>query len=106
MDTTAPGDDAHAWRMTISGTLDLNAAEEFDAAFQQLVDRGARLVVLDLRSVEFLDSSGLRSIVLASSSLADRGGRLTVSGLSGAAERVLELTGVLEQLRRGEHEAD
>ena len=55
--------------------------------------------MLDLTDVSFVDSTGLRSIVRASRLLVDAGGQLTVSGLSGAAERVLELTGLLEGLR-------
>ena len=49
--------------------------------------------------VSFLDSTGLRSIVRTSRLLAGSGGRLTVAGLSATAERVLQLTGVLEGLR-------
>jgi anti-sigma B factor antagonist len=92
-------DGPHAWQLDVAGDLDVSTIEVFDAAIDDLVARGARLLVLDLKAVEFLDSTGLRGIVRASTLFSDHDGRLTVAGLSGAAERVLELTGVLERLR-------
>ncbi|MBA3604536.1 MAG: STAS domain-containing protein [Acidimicrobiia bacterium] len=89
----------HAWQLTITGDLDMTTIGAFDEAVDSLVAQGARLVVLDLGSVAFLDSTGLRGIVRASDALAEKHGQLTVAGLSGAAERVLEVTGLLERLR-------
>jgi anti-anti-sigma factor len=90
---------ARAWHLTMTGDLDKSSVDAFDSAIRAAIDVGARLVVLDLGNVTFLDSAGLRSIMRAASMLADQGGRLTVGGLSGAAQRVLEVTGLLEILR-------
>jgi anti-anti-sigma factor len=89
----------HAWRLTVTGDLDASTIDVFDTTMDDVIERGGRLVVLDLSAVGFLDSTGLRGIVRASNQLAACDGRLTVAGLSGAAERVLELTGLLERLR-------
>jgi anti-anti-sigma factor len=91
-------DAEHAWLLTISRELDASSAEPFDTAFDDVLDRGARLVTLDLSDVSFLDSTGLRIIVRAANRLAAREGRLTVAGLSGAAQRVLEITGLIDRL--------
>jgi len=88
-----------AWVLEVAGDLDASTIEAFDAAIDEVIGNGARMLVLDLTDVEFLDSTGLRGIVRASNLLGELDGRLTVAGLSGAAERVLELTGILERLR-------
>jgi anti-anti-sigma factor len=66
--------------------------------FDEVLALGAHLVTLDLTDVAFLDSSGLRSIVRASNLLAEHDGRLVVAGLSGAAQRVLEISGLIDRL--------
>jgi anti-sigma B factor antagonist len=99
VDPVQHDDGPHAWQLGVSGDLDASTAQLFNAAIDDVIERGAQLVVLDLTAVDFLDSTGLRSIVRASTLLTERDGRLTVTGLSGAAERVLELTGLLERLR-------
>ena len=99
VDSLERDDGEHAWQVRIAGDLDASSADDFDAALEGVVAAGARLVVLDLSEVNFLDSTGLRGILRVSASLDEQGGRLTVAGLSGAAERVLEITGLLERLR-------
>jgi anti-sigma B factor antagonist len=99
VDSLEHTDGPHAWRLGVSGDLDASTVEQFDAAIDDVVSRDGRFVVLDLTAVTFLDSTGLRGIIQASTRLAERDGRLTVTGLSGAAQRVLELTGLLERLR-------
>ena len=91
-------DDSHAWLLTITGEVDATTAESLDDAFDGVLALGAQLVTLDLTDVAFLDSSGLRSIVRASNLLAEHSGRLVVTGLSGAAKRVLEISGLIDRL--------
>ena len=50
--------------------------------------------------MEFIDSSGLRSIVLLRNRARIEGIDLCATGLSPAAERILELTGLIDELRR------
>ena len=99
IDPVQHADGPHAWQIDVAGDLDASTVDAFDAVIDDVVGKGARLLVLDLTHVEFLDSTGLRGIVRASNVLGDLDGRVTVGGLSGAAERVLELTGILERLR-------
>jgi anti-sigma B factor antagonist len=89
------------WRIEVSGDLDLATAPRFGEAVAAACEHGARLIRLDLSGVTFLDSSGLRAILDASNGIEMAGGHLVCTGLSGAARRVLELTGVLDSLRRG-----
>ena len=54
-------------------------------------------LVVDLSQVTFLDSTGIRELILAERALARRGGRLVVCGARGVVRRCLEVTGVLER---------
>jgi len=91
-------DDAHAWLLTITGDVDATTSKPLDDAFDEVLALGGRLVTVDLADVSFLDSTGLRSIVRASNLLTERDGRLVVTGLSGAAQRVLEVSGLIDRL--------
>ena len=90
----------HAYRISLTGEIDAASAPKLDAALDQLIEGGAAMVVLDASSIEFIDSTGLRSIVVAGNKLSERGGRLLIEGMTGAVQRVLEVTGLIDQYRR------
>ncbi len=46
----------------LSGSLNLASAEEFEQAGQQAMQHGARYILLDLKDVSAVRSSGLRSV--------------------------------------------
>jgi len=94
--TVDPRDHEHGWLLKARGDLDLDSADQLYQGIANLAEHHATLVVLDLTDVEFLDSTGLRAIVNAGDLLKERGGRLIIDGMSGAAKRVLEITSLLE----------
>ena len=90
----------HTFRVSLTGEIDAASAPELDAALDELIEGGAAIIVLDASAIEFIDSTGLRSIVVAGNKLSDRGGRLLIEGMSGAVQRVLEVTGLIDHYRR------
>ena len=97
-----PGDAStasHGFRVALRGEVDAGTAHKLADTLDALVDDGAKLVVLDASDVEFLDSSGLRVIVNTGIKLSNVGGRLLIEGMSGAVQRVLEVSGLIEQYR-------
>ena len=54
-------------------------------------------LVVDLRRVTFLDSTGIRELIDAEQAISRRGGRLVVCGAYGDVLRCLEITGALER---------
>jgi anti-sigma B factor antagonist len=90
---------AAVWTVAPRGAVDLQSCEQLARRFREVIDGGGRVVVLDLGAVDFLDSSGIREIVRAARELQDIGGRLLVEHASGAVQRVLEVTGILEGLK-------
>lgn len=90
---------AHGYRVVAKGDVDLDTAPRLAQAIGALIDEGATLIVLDAGGIDFLDSSGLRVIVNCDNRLSAAGGRLLIDGISGAVQRVLEVSGLIEQYR-------
>lgn len=85
--------------MVASGEIDIATAPQLAGVLDEVIETGARLVILDARAIQFLDSSGISVLINAGSQLEALGGRLCIDGMSGAVERVLEITGLLERYR-------
>jgi anti-anti-sigma factor len=88
----------HATVVTVSGELDLASSGTLDEALEEAGDSEPELVVLDLREVEFMDSSGLAVIVKAHQRAQNGGHRLGVINGSPQVQRLLSLTGMDERM--------
>ena len=98
--TLADAEAGHTGRhITVVGELDLSTSNALIDQVSALVDGGATLVVLDLSGASFIDSSGLRALIGLGQLLESTGGRLVIDGMSPAAQKLLEITGLLEQFR-------
>ena len=84
--------DHEAPRLVLSGELDLASAEELEGELKQLEAAEPPLLVLDLRELEFMDSTGLRTVIAADARARDRGGRLVVVRARDEVDRVFRLT--------------
>jgi anti-anti-sigma factor len=89
----------HGARIEVLGELDIASAPELEAELlRRLADPACREVVLDLRPVTFIDSSGLRSLLVAEREAAATGRRLRVIPGTGQVLRVIELADVADRL--------
>ena len=84
--------DQGAPRLVVSGELDLASAEQLDAQLKQLESPEPDVIVLDLRELEFMDSTGLRTVIAADSRARERGARLVVVRAPEEVDRVFRLT--------------
>ncbi len=93
------GDDACA-TLSVAGELDLATANEFLRAVRSGLATGA--VLVDLRNVTFMDSSGVRALNMAlrESAESDRELRLS-AGMQPNVLQVLEMTGMLSATAAG-----
>ena len=89
---------AHLVVVRLTGELDLDTAPELDQRLQEVAAGGHTNVLIDLSEVEFMDSTGLRSIVRAQYSADSDGRRLTLRRGSPQVQRLFELTGLLDRL--------
>jgi anti-anti-sigma factor len=84
--------------LTVSGELDLASSASLEEALGEAGTSKPELVVLDLRGVEFMDSSGLAVIVKAHQRAQNAGRRLGVINGSPQVQRLLSLTGMDERM--------
>ncbi len=85
-------------RVVPSGDLDLATAPELEAQLQELRRSGFERVVLDLRELRFVDSSGIRVIVREHQHAGANDRELSLIGGCPAVQRALELCGLLGHL--------
>jgi anti-sigma B factor antagonist len=77
----------------VTGDIDLyNSPEVRRVLFDALRERRAPRVIVNLKSVRYIDSSGVASLVEGLKTSRETGGRLMLVGLSPAAREVLELS--------------
>lgn len=82
----------------MAGELDLASAGELEARLRELESARPDLIVLDLRELDFMDSTGLRTVLAADARARERGGRLVVVRPPGEVQRVLQVTRMDEHL--------
>jgi anti-anti-sigma factor len=79
--------------VAVSGRLDTVTVSDFDGKWGELVTPDMNKVVIDLGSLEYISSAGLRSILVAGKQMKSRGGALAVSGLTGMVADVFSISG-------------
>ena len=83
-------------QVTIEGSLDLARAYDFDDSMRRIERDAPGCVVLDLRALEFLDTSGLSRIVALRRRCRRTGRRLVLVRGSSAVQRLFALTAMNE----------
>jgi stage II sporulation protein AA (anti-sigma F factor antagonist) len=86
----------------VEGEVDLANAEELAGALRAGGDGDAAGVLLDLSEVPFMDSTGLKVILIASRDLGQP--LVVVSGIGSAVRRLLDLAGVADRVPSFESE--
>jgi anti-sigma B factor antagonist len=78
----------------IIGRLDGDSAPEMGRLLDQAIDEGHRQLVLDLGSVDYMSSPGLREIVRVFKRVQQAGGDLRVANPSDRVIEIMELAGL------------
>ena len=82
-----------------TGELDLSGAEALESELERLAgEPQLGTVVLDMRGLEFMDSSGLRLVVLADMRAHETGRRFALVRGPETVHRVFEITRMSERL--------
>jgi anti-sigma B factor antagonist len=94
-------------RLAVSGDVDMASTDTLAHAFDRaLALDGIALVLVDLQSTTFLDSAGIRSMLLARQTASENGITFRITNASPIARRVLQLTGVFDLLAHGTDTAE
>ena len=84
--------------LRLTGEFDMASVDQFERLLTADGSLEAGTFVVDLRRVTFIDSSGLRALIMADQRLRDEGKRFVVVRGPDQVNRVLEMTGVSERI--------
>lgn len=87
-----------AMRIVVSGELDLVASPAVDRAIGDQAESDVDLVVVDLRQLEFMDSTGLHTVLRIQQGAHELGRRFALIRGPDQVQRLFELTGLTETL--------
>lgn len=84
--------------LRLSGEIDVLAAPRLEEAIRRLPRDGQTAVVIDLSRVSFMDSSGLRTLLLAQKLASSQGFELSLVPGPAHVQSLFQMTGLLELL--------
>ena len=88
----------YRFELSLAGELDLENAKTLDHWLEQAEETDVAEIVLDLSHLAFIDSTGLKSILIAANRSRQDHNRLGVLRGDGQVARLLELTAIDQSL--------
>lgn len=85
-------------RIRVTGELDIGTVDRVEAELARAEAGDARLIVLDLAGLTFMDSTGVRLVLEAHARSRADSDRLRLRRGTPAVQRIFELSGVAETL--------
>jgi anti-sigma B factor antagonist len=82
----------------LTGELDISSASGVESRLIEVEQREPARVILDLRRVNFIDSTGLSMIINADGRARKAGRRLTIVSGDGVPRRILRTVGLEDKL--------
>jgi anti-sigma B factor antagonist len=82
----------------VAGELDLASAPRIEEALRAAEEKGPALLVLDLRELDFMDSTGLRAILAADARAREADRRVAVVQGNENIRRVFEVTRLYDRV--------
>ncbi len=81
--------------LSLEGRLDGPGARMLEARIAAIVDRGAIRVVLDCSAMNYINSGGLRALLVCARACREKGGRLVMAALTPECRSVIGMSGFL-----------
>lgn len=94
LDVSVSGDNSKVTLVEVSGRIDSMNANQFGEKLIEEIDSGKVQIVLDLASVDYMSSAGLREIVSALKKVKRSEGDLRIAQPSERVLEVLEMAGL------------
>ena len=79
--------------VTAAGRVDGSNSQEFQQALEGVIDEGDRAVVLQLKQLSYISSSGLRVMLMVARMLQKRGTKFALCELTESIREVFEISG-------------
>jgi anti-anti-sigma factor len=89
---------ADGFHVELSGELDISSAAGVETRLMELETREPERLIIDLRRVSFIDSTGLSMIINADGRARKQGRRLTIVSGDGVPRRILRTVGLEDRL--------
>ena len=83
--------------VAIEGDVDLATASIVEDELRR-AERSEALVVVDLRDISFMDSTGIRMLISADRRMREQGGLLQITHVPPQVHRLFELVGITDHL--------
>jgi anti-anti-sigma factor len=84
--------------VTLDGELDISTAQRLEDDLRRVEAERPELIVLDLQQLSFMDSTGLRLLIMADARAREEGRRLAIVRGNEMVHRVMRLTRLDERL--------
>jgi anti-sigma B factor antagonist len=93
-----PTHTGRAVTLALSGELDLVSSPSLIGAISDLAGTSPELIIVDLRGLVFMDSTGLHALIRAQQEVQDAGQRFALIRGPDQVQRLFDLTGVADAL--------
>jgi len=93
MEIIKSGKENNALVVKISGRMDAVTAPEFEKALGAWIDESEKHFVVDLSSLEYISSAGLRSILIIAKKLKALNGKILLAAMEESVKEVFEISG-------------
>lgn len=80
--------------LAVAGEIDLATVPELETAVDSVFGANSHSLVVDLRETSFMDSTGLKALVMANRRFDESGRRFAIAVSGGPVSRLLDLSGV------------
>jgi len=80
--------------IAVAGEIDLATVPELETAIESVLGSNSHPLVVDLRETSFMDSTGLKALVMANRRFDESGRRFAIAVSGGPVSRLLDLSGV------------
>ena len=79
--------------LTLTDRLDAEAAPELEQRCERLIGRQTRTLIVNLSTLDYLSSAGLRALLSTGKSLQEKNGKLVLIATPGPVRQIIELAG-------------
>lgn len=79
--------------VSVTGRMDAVSSPEFEKELGRLIDEGNINFVIDLTELDYISSSGLRSVLVTAKRLKGKNGKIFLASLQAVVKEVFEISG-------------
>lgn len=85
--------------LVVEGEIDLATVDDLSEALDGVMENGSRNLVVDLNHSPFMDSTGLKTIVMAQRRFSEEDRELVLAVQRGPISRLIDVSGIESSLR-------